>query len=94
MFAGCKNTGPAIAREETPEWAGDHVGMWGMVRDDSYDESVAEPPVGGIDFWQSQHFIIYNSRTAPHLYDDYTPLQVNYKKGTLPVYRCTREAST
>jgi hypothetical protein len=40
----------------------------------------------GIDFWQANHFIVHRPETAGYLYGEYTPKQIEYRKGTLPKY--------
>ncbi|NDC62747.1 MAG: hypothetical protein EBZ59_01865 [Planctomycetia bacterium] len=42
--------------------------------------------VQGIDRYQANHFVVYRGESAAFIYDDYTPLEVRYRPGTLPAY--------
>ena len=40
--------------------------------------------VRGLDRYQANQFITYRPETAKYLYEEYTPLRVNYRRGLLP----------
>jgi len=42
--------------------------------------------VRGIDRYHANQFVTYRPETAEYLYSEYTPLEVNYRRGLLPTY--------
>jgi hypothetical protein len=75
---------PAWLIEEIPVWALPYVGIEGLHK--LFGVNIPQPPVKNIDIWQSNHNIIYRPEIENELYNSYTPLIVNYIKGTLPSY--------
>ena len=65
---------PEWAKEDFPDWI------------DPYITKQIVNNVAGIDRYHSYFRIRYNEETAKFLYEDYTPVKVNYIKGTLPSY--------
>jgi len=75
---------PEWAKERVPDWVKPFLGRFGLP--DPYPQQ--KEPLGavtaGVDLWQANHFVVYRKETADYLYRDYTPLKVDYKKGSLP----------
>lgn len=49
-------------------------------------EGVMGNATKGIDKYQANHFIFYRPETAEFLYHDYTPTDLNYRRGTRPLF--------
>lgn len=80
---------PAWAKEKLPDWVMPYVGKNGVP--DTWAKLRNKPgplstPTKGLDRYQGNWFINYRPETAKYLYEEYTPLHVDYKKGTLPTY--------
>src|SRR5262245_54300910 len=75
-----------------PDWAlecirGDiwvYQGKLGL-KYDPFPRTIA-PNTAGLDYWQANHFIVCRDETRDYLYNEYTPTQVHYVKGTLPAF--------
>lgn len=80
-------TTPAWAKEALPKWVLPYLSGYG--REEPWGE-----PVAGIDRWQANTFIWYTPETAKYLYGDYTPLQVDHRRGCLPAYEKVVERHT
>ena len=65
---------PEWAKEDLPDWIEPHI-MKQTVKN-----------VAGIDRYHSYFRIRYNEKTAKFLYENYTPVKVNYIKGVLSSY--------
>ena len=78
---------PEWVKAASPRWAQPWLGKFGL--EDRCREKIRgpiAPTVSGIDYWQANHFIMYRDETAAFLYNEYTPFDVGYVKGTLPEY--------
>lgn len=85
---------PAWAKEEKPAWVRPFMGYNGTPAQFRPAKKIFGSPVLGIDRYQANQFIYYRPETAAYLEKEYTPLQVNYKTGTLPAYEKIAAAHT
>lgn len=69
---------PAYIKEEVPDWVNRHKHGYGK-------KTSIVPQVIGIDGWQANHGILCCPETEEFLYKTYTPLTVQYPKGTFPI---------
>ena len=77
---------PDWAKENLPDWVMPYVGKFGLSESWQKRDGPLGKGVAGVDRWQANSFIVYRKETADYLYRDYTPLKVNYKRGSLPTY--------
>ena len=77
---------PDWAHVETPEWVKPFMGINGAPEAYRPKKGLYSSGTAGIDRYQANQFIWYRPETAEYLYSEYTPLEVGYKKGTLPGY--------
>ena len=78
---------PAWAKETLPDWLKPYMGKNGLPEPyHSQRGALSDPDVIGLDRYQANNFIVYRAETASYIYNDYTPLKVDYKPGTLPTY--------
>ena len=76
---------PEWIKAPSPRWARHWLGKFGLPeRCRAKFSGPIAPTVSGIDYWQANHFIVFRKETAEFLYNEYTPLEVDYVKGTLP----------
>ncbi len=75
---------PDWVKETAPAWVEPYRGSPGLIGPGSDKPAILGREVRGIDYWQTNHFIAYRPETAAYLYGEYTPLQVPYRRGTLP----------
>jgi hypothetical protein len=92
------NTAPAWDEEihaaRCPAWAKDslapelqpYVGKFGLPDPFRQRQGPLGKGVAGIDRWQANRFIVYRPETARFLDSQYTPVRVDYKRGSLPSY--------
>ena len=90
---------PEYAKEKLPEWLEPFVGRKGLPAPWNQVPGILAEGVAGLDRWEANRFIVYRPETAKFLYSDYTPLKVDYKKGSSPLVEktaeeCTRGAKT
>jgi len=95
---------PEWVKETTPEWVQPYLGKGGLPHASSIPGEPLVPECSGITLWQANHFVVYREgpehvRLREYLYDGYSPLEVNYTRGTLPTYewlveRCTAGCET
>jgi hypothetical protein len=90
---------PEYAKETLPDWVEPFVGRKGLPAPWNQTPAILAEGVAGLDRWQANRFIVYRPETAKFLYAEYTPLKVNYRKGTCPLIEktaeeCTRNAKT
>ncbi|MCX7012524.1 MAG: hypothetical protein NTW86_08180 [Candidatus Sumerlaeota bacterium] len=71
--------------EQLPEWVEPYVGRKGLPAPWNETDVILAPGVGPLDRWQANRFIVYRPETAKFLYEEYTPLQVKYRKGSSPL---------
>lgn len=76
---------PAWVKHEIPEWIHPHVGKRGLPDPWPQRADLGAGELVGIDLWQANNFVVHRTETAEFLYRDYTPLKVDYRKGTFPV---------
>lgn len=76
---------PAYVQESLPAWLEPHLGRFGLPEPYPHWKEPIGTTTRGIDFWQANHFIGYNEKTADYLYHDYSPTTVQYRKGTYPM---------
>lgn len=79
-----KNAAPAWVKHDVPEQIKPYVGKRGLPAAWQQGPEFGDE-AAGVDRWLSNNFIVYRKETAKFLYQDYTPLKVNYKKGTFPL---------
>ncbi len=77
---------PAWARVEVPRWVKPYQGVNGAPERFRSKKGYYGGPCEGIDRYQANHFVWYTPETAAFLYKEYTPVEVDYRKGTLPGY--------
>jgi hypothetical protein len=77
---------PAWAKVTVPEWVKLYVGRSGMPEPFHSQKDPIGKEVTGLDLWQANRFVTYRKETARYLYNDYTPLRVDYRPGSLPAY--------
>jgi hypothetical protein len=75
---------PAWAKETVPVWVQPYRGKYGLPAPYRHQKKGLGGCTAGIDMWQANHFVGYCPQTAKYLYEDYTPLKVDYVKGALP----------
>jgi hypothetical protein len=85
---------PAWAKEAKPDWVKPFMGFSGTPVSWRPGKKIFGSATQGIDRYQANQFVFYRPETADYLYKDYTPLQVNYKAGTLPAYEKVAAAYT
>jgi hypothetical protein len=76
---------PAWAKENLPSWVKPFVGKNGLPAK-WRPRVMLGSSVKGLDRYQANQFIYFRPETAEYLYKEYTPLKVDYRPGTLPVY--------
>jgi len=76
---------PTWAKEKVPVWVQPYLGKYGLPEPFPRQKSALGNCTAGVDMWQANHFIGYRQETARYLYEAYTPLNVQYRKGTLPL---------
>jgi len=76
---------PAWAKEQLPAWLAPYVGKNGLPTE-WRPKAMLASAVKGVDRYQANQFVYYGPKTAEYLYREYTPLEVDYKPGTLPAY--------
>lgn len=76
---------PAWAKEKLPDWVAPFIGANGLTDPWRVKKHLSDS-TKGIDRYQANHFVFDCPQTRKYLYTDYTPLTVNYVKGTLPSY--------
>jgi hypothetical protein len=76
---------PEWAKETVPIWVQPHLGKYGLPSPYPQQKAALGGCTAGIDMWQANHFVGYRTETARYLYESYTPLKVNYRKGTFPM---------
>jgi hypothetical protein len=85
---------PEYAKDKLPEWVEPFVGRKGLPAPWNETTVPLAPGVKGLDRWQANRFLVYRPETARFIYEEYTPLAVNYKKGTSPLIEKTAEECT
>lgn len=76
---------PEWAKETAPIWVQPYLGKYGLPPPYPHQKAALGNCTAGIDMWQANHFVSYRAETASFLYGSYTPLKVNYRKGTFPM---------
>ena len=79
-----KNWAPAWVKQDVPEQIKPYVGKQSLPAPWAQGPDLGDAVIGA-DLWLANHFIVYRKETAKFLYNDYTPLKVDYRKGTFPV---------
>jgi len=77
---------PAWCKETLPDWVQPYLGKNGLGSPWGDKPGPLATGVKGVDRYQANHFVVYRPETAKYLYGEYTPLKVDYKKGSLPTY--------
>lgn len=82
--AADKNAAPAWVKHDVPEPMKPYVGKQSLPAPWAQGPDLGDAAVG-TDLWLANNFMVHRKETARYLYSDYTPLKVDYKKGTFPV---------
>jgi hypothetical protein len=89
----CSNLKIITTKYVCPEWIIEEAPSWSLpyVGDAGYQKLYPTAPVfvngtKNIDYWQAGNYLVYRTAIDSQLYKTYTPLTVNYIKGTLPIY--------
>lgn len=77
---------PAWCRQKLLDWVKPHVGKNGLPAEWRNRPGPLGDAVEGVDRYQANHFVVYGPPTAKYVYGEYTPLKLNYRKGSLPTY--------
>ena len=77
---------PAWCKETVPAAIQPFLGKKGLGSPWADKPGPLAASVRGIDRYQANQFVVYRAETARFIYGDYTPLKVDYVKGTLPAY--------
>ena len=77
---------PEWAKETVPEAIEPFRGRNGMPSPYRERAFPLAMNVRGVDRYHANQFIMHRPETAEYLYNDYTPLEVNYPTGLLPTY--------
>jgi len=86
---------PAWAKESLPAHILPFRGRNGLPSPFRERDEPLAMNVRGIDRYHANQFINYRPETASYIYGEYTPLRVDYRKGTLPSFEAlAREASS
>ncbi|MFW6060025.1 MAG: transglutaminase domain-containing protein [Phycisphaeraceae bacterium] len=86
MTTAPNRTAPAWVQETVPTWVEPYRGAPGLPAPCEAQQGPLATTVAGVDYWQANYFVAYQPETADYLYGAYTPLQVDYQRGTLPAY--------
>jgi hypothetical protein len=76
---------PQWAREQLPAPIQPFLGRAGLPEPWRSIGGPLGSAVAGIDHWQANHFVVYRPETAKFLYEQYTPVKVSYRPGSLPL---------
>lgn len=77
---------PAWAREDLPPSIRPYCGRNGLPSPWHERNYALAMTVRGVDRYHANQFIVHRPETAHYLYTDYTPLEVGYRQGMLPLH--------
>ncbi len=77
---------PAWAKETLPDEWERYKGRNGMLGIRNERRYVIAPTVRGLDRYHANQFVFYRPETHEYLYQEYTPLEVGYTPGLLPIH--------